>query len=56
MIKVKLEIILNDSWDDYADPMVNEDSLLQDLLTTLQDQRVTQEEVVSVTIKSKQFI
>ena len=56
MVKVRLEIILNDTWDGYGDKMVSEDTLLQDLLITLQDQRTTQEEIVSVTIKSKQVI
>lgn len=56
MIKVKLEILLNDSWNDYGDKMVSEDTLLQDLLITLQDPRTSQEEIVSVTIKSKQLI
>ena len=56
MIKVKVEFILNDSWDDYSDREVNEDVLLQDLMTTLLDQKVRQEEIVSVTIKSKQLI
>ena len=56
MIKVKVEFILNDSWDDYSNREVNEDVLLQDLMTTLLDQKVRQEEIVSVTIKSKQLI
>lgn len=56
MIKVKVEFILNDSWDDYSSREVNEDVLLQDLMTTLLDQKVRQEEIVSVTIKSKQLI
>ena len=56
MIKVKLEIILNDSWDGYIDPLVDDNSLIQDLLSTISDQRDFQEEVVSVTIKSKQRI
>lgn len=56
MVKVKLEILLNSSWDGYIDPMVSDNALLQDLLTTLSDQRVTQEEVVSITIKSKQLL
>ena len=56
MIKVKIEFILNDSWNDYADRNVNEDVLLQDLMTTLLDQKVRQEEIVAVTIKSKQLI
>jgi len=56
MIKVKVEFILNDSWDDYSSMEVNEDVLLQDLMTTLLDQKVRQEEIVSVTIKSKQLI
>ena len=56
MVKVKLEILLNSSWDGYIDPIVSDDALLQDLLTTLSDQRVTQEEVVSITIKSKQLL
>lgn len=54
MIKVNLEIILNKSWDGYGDNNVNEDCLLEDLLTTLQDPVVSQEEILSVTIKSKQ--
>ena len=56
MIKVKVEFILNDSWDDYGSKEVNEDILLQDLMTTLLDQRIRQEEIVSVTINSKQLI
>lgn len=56
MIKVKLEVILNDSWDGYGDKMVSEDALLQDLLITLQDQRTSQEEIVSMTILSKHLI
>lgn len=56
MIKVKLEIVLNESWDGYADKSVSEDTLLLDLLTTLQDQRSLQDEVLSITIKSKQLI
>lgn len=54
MIKVNLEIILNKSWDGYCDNNINEDCLLDDLLTTLQDPIVSQEEILSVTIKSKQ--
>ena len=56
MVKVKLEIILNSSWDDYSDKNISDDVLLQDLLTTMQDQRVFQEEVLLVTIKSKHLI
>ena len=56
MIKVNLEFVLNDSWDDYSDKNINEDILLQDLMTTLLDQRVRQEEILSVTIKSKQLL
>lgn len=56
MIKVKLEIILNNSWDEYITDNINEDLLLEDILTTLSDQRSSQEEVDSITIISKHLI
>lgn len=56
MVKVKLEMVLNNSWDGYCENDINEDILLSDILTTLQDQKLVQEEVVSVTIKSKHII
>ena len=57
MLKVKLEIILNEDWDNYADPhIIDDNTLLQDVIDTLTDQRAYQEEVVSMTIKSKQCI
>ena len=54
MIKVKLEIILNDSWDGYLDCL--DETLVEDLITTIQDQRTLEEEVKSITIKSKHKI
>ena len=56
MIKVKIEMVLNDSWDGYIKDGINDDSMLDDLLSTIQDQRNFQEEVLSVTIKSKQLV
>lgn len=56
MLKVRIEFILDDSWNDYGDIGVNEDVLLEDLMTTLLDQKVRQEEILSITIKSKQLV
>ena len=57
MVKVVLELVLNDSWDGYVRDNVNNGLLLEDILSTLgSDQKDIQEEVVSATIKSKQII